>query len=114
MTISTVIPPVYDLPIPQRATLRETIRLPFDGTGKTAFAQIWKDFKRRKLILELDVAVLATTPNFTIELQGEWTETRLITKNAFWDLLIVNTDGTREHWLTGEAILSEAVTEVAT
>jgi hypothetical protein len=113
MTVSTVIPAVYDLPIPQRATLRETIRLPFNGTGKTAFAQIWKDFKRRTLILQLDIAILATSPKLTIELQAEWNETRLITKSAVWDLLIVNADGTREHWVTGEASLSEAVTEAA-
>lgn len=111
MTTSTVIPAVYDLPIPQRATLRETIRLPFNGTGKTVFAQIWKDFKRRTLILQLDIVILATSPKLTIELQAEWSETRLITKNAVWDLLIVNADSTREHWVTGETILSEAVTE---
>ena len=111
MTADTIIPATYNLPIPQRATLRATIRLPFDGTGKTVYAQVWKDFKRRTLILELDVAVKATTPKLTVELQAEWTETRLIKKDAVWDLLVVNADTTREHWLTGNAVLSEAVTE---
>lgn len=111
MTVDTVVPAVYDLTIPQRATLRARIKMPFAGTGKTAYAQIWKDFRRRALVLDLSVVVIASTPNLFIELRAEWDETKIIQGDAVWDLLIVNTDGTREHWLTGDAILSPAVTE---
>lgn len=111
MTADTVIPFTYSLVIPQRATLRTTFRLPFDGRGKSVYAQVWKDFSRRTLILDLDVEVIERTPRFVVEVQAEWEDTALVKRDAVWDLLVVNADGTREHWISGPASLSEAVTE---
>lgn len=114
MTTSTINPAVFDLLIPQRATLRERIRLPFDGTGRSAYAQVWKNLKRSELVLELDVTVNGRTPKFDITIGAEWEQTRLISRDAVWDLLVVNADGSRDHWLTGSAVLSARVTEAVT
>lgn len=111
MTASTVIPATYKLVIPQRATLRQRFRLPFDGTGKTPYAQIWKNYKRTTLILQLDVTILANTPKLDLVLGADWNESRLINQEAVWDLLVVNADTTRDHWLTGPVVISYRVTE---
>ena len=114
MTTSTVKPATFDLLIPQRATLRERIVLPFDGTERSAYAQVWKNLRRTELLFDLDVTVNDRTPEFDITIGAEWEQTRLMGKNAVWDLLVVNADGTRDHWLTGVALLSARVTEVTT
>jgi hypothetical protein len=112
VTSATVLPAQYTLVIPQSATLRERIELPFDGTGKTAVAQVWESYTATSPLFSLDVTVVDTTPLMIIELTADWEVTRTVTKNAVWDLLVINDDDTRDHWLKGRALLSERVTEV--
>lgn len=111
MTTSTVVPGVYDLIIPQRATLRKTITLPALSSVSGIYAKIFSDEKRTRPILDLDVEIIETSPKYKIILKAEWDETRAITKDGFWDLLVVYSDTTRDHFLTGAAILSVRGTE---
>ena len=111
MTTSTVVPAEYTLVIPQRATLRETIELPFAGTGKAVVAQVWNNAKRGTLLFELDVEVLEASPLLTVAISAPWTVTREVRKGGVWDLLVINADDTRDHWLSGPEELDERVTE---
>lgn len=112
MTDATVIPATYALVIPRKATLREQFEFPFDGTGKTVLAQVWKDWTSESPLFSLTVTVLQSTPTLKIKVEAPWQTTATVTEDAVWDLLIVNSDGTRDHWLRGPAPLDERVTEV--
>jgi hypothetical protein len=112
MTSATVIPATYALVIPQKATLREEFEFPFSGSGKTVVAQVWSSgCEPRELLFQLTVVVTQLTPTLKVRLEAPWTVTKTVTKDAAWDLLIINSDGTRDHYLRGPAPLDERSTE---
>ena len=111
MTTSTVIPAQYTLVIPQGATLRERFELPFNGTGKTVLAQVWASYSAKAPLFALTVTVVETSPKLVVDVTAPWETTRDVRANAVWDLLVINADDTRDHWVKGPAVLSERVTE---
>jgi hypothetical protein len=110
MTEATVIPPIYELVIPQRATLRETFELPFDGQGKTVEAQIWTSYERTRLICDLQVEVIQQSPTLIVDVIANWEDLAGVSGSGVWDLAVNNADGTRDHWLKGPAYVDRRAT----
>lgn len=107
--MSRVLPGIYTLVIPQRATLEEPIALeletengfePVNLTGFTIIAQVWKDEKRHTKLADLTV-------NYTDRAMGSFVlsltraQTRAITAGGFWDLLVIEPSGAADYWLEG-------------
>ena len=113
----SVIPPTYDLTIPQRATFEETFTLPFDCTGKTVLAQVWNERHTTMLLAfetiwidRAETAGAETKGRF--KLRAEWEQTSQVTKNGLWDLLVIDdATGDRQFWLQGKALLDTGQTE---
>jgi hypothetical protein len=111
-------PGSYTLRVPQRATLEESITLKVSGeplnlTGYTVLAQIWKDEKRRIKIADLTVIYVSRTLG-QIQLTLSRSQTRQITKDGYWDLLVIEPSGSADYWLEGEAILDIGLTDNVT
>lgn len=111
-------PATYDLLIPQRASLRELIRVPYDGTEAQVFASVWDSEKRRRKYLDLDATWInrrevlsSTSVRATVQLSASWEDTREITKDGYWDLLWVWPDGLRDYILEGKALINLNATE---
>ena len=114
-------PATYVLRIPQRASLREVIRVPFDGSGCEAFVEVWDSDKRRRKLLDLTVEWVdrneewdpldPTKIRATLALTATWEETRAVTKDGYWDLLWVWPDEERDYVLEGPAVVNRGVTE---
>lgn len=105
--MSRIRPANYTLVIPQRATFEEDITLKADGlplnlTGYTVVAQIWKDEKRRHLIVDLVVTYVDRVAG-KILLSLPRSVTRTINKSGFWDLLVIEPGGAADYWLEGTA-----------
>lgn len=117
----TVLPAIYNLVIPQRASLRETFRIPYDGTNAEVYASMWDSDKRRKQLLSFSIEWIDRYEEWdpddpskvrsTIIMTATWEQTRLITKNGYWDLLWVWPDETRDYLLEGSTIINKNVTE---
>jgi hypothetical protein len=118
----TVVPGEYKLVIPQRATLEETFWLPFDATGCEFYASVWTNEKRESVLLNLEVIVdevlvIGEDPEnplseeCKIRVRADWDDTKTVTKNGYWDLLVVQTNGDRDFYLNGPAVLDRNVTE---
>lgn len=117
----TIQPANYTLVIPQRASLRERIRVPYDGRGVEVVAGVWDSDKRRKQLLSLDVEWIdryeewdpddQTRIRSTFILAAPWQETKLVVKNGYWDLLWVWEDGLRDYLIEGSAIVNRNATE---
>jgi hypothetical protein len=116
-------PATYELLVPQRASLSETIRVPFDGTGVVAVAQVWDSDKRRRLFLDLTVTWInrreqwdntdPTKIRATLNLFAGWQQTRAVIKPGYWDLLWVWPDGLRDYILEGPTTVNLNVSEAA-
>jgi hypothetical protein len=106
----TVKPATYDLRIPQRATLRIQLKLPFSCVGRTLIAQVW-DARRSTLMLTLDVEWIDQAEG-EFYLVADRDETRAVTKDGIWDLLVIN-DATDEgdYWLEGAAVLDTGASD---
>jgi len=106
----TIKPATYNLRIPQRATLRQPMKLPFSCVGKTVVAQIWDQARTEKL---LDLAV-----EWTDRAAGEFNlyatrqQTELVERSGVWDLLVID-DATddADYWLEGTANLDRGYSE---
>lgn len=126
----TVVPGVYELVIPQRATLEEgPIWLPFDGTPIFAadppagiYASVWVNDKRTAKLLDLEVivddeVVIGDDPEnpdsveCRIRLRADWAVTRAVKRSGYWDLLVVWPNGDRDYYLEGPATINRNVTE---
>jgi hypothetical protein len=108
-------PANYTLHIPQRATLEEPITLKAGGvalnlTGYTVLAQIWKDENRRTKLADLTVTYVNRVLG-QIKLSLTRAQTRLITQNCFWDLLVIEPGGAADYWLEGLAMLDPGLTD---
>lgn len=112
MTTATVIPAEYALIIPQRATLREVIEFPFAWNAHQAYAQVFTNYARNTLIAELDIEDLEFAPNWKIAISAPWDAFTVMFQDGVWDLLVVNEDGSRDHYLKGPAIIDFRVSEV--
>lgn len=111
-------PATYNLLIPQRASLSETIRVPYDGTGAQVFASVWDSEKRRRKYLDLDVTWInrrevlsSSSVRATFQLSAAWEDTRQITKDGYWDMLWVWPDDLRDYILEGKAVVNLNATE---
>lgn len=114
-------PATYSLVIPQRASLEETIRVPYDGTGCDVYAQVWDSDRRRRLLLNLTTTWVnrkelwdpldPTKIRATIKVTATWEQTRAVTKDGYWDLLWKWPDGLRDYLLEGAVELNRNVTE---
>lgn len=113
-------PANYDLLVPQRASLEETFRFPYDGIGSQIFASIYDNEKQRRKYLDLDVTwinrlqiINPTTVKSTVKISASWEDTKQITKDGYWDLLWVWPNGKRDYLLEGRAVLNLNVSEAA-
>lgn len=116
-------PATYNLRIPQRASLSEVIRVPYDGTGAEVFASIWDSPKRRRKFLDLSVTWIDRYDTWVpsdpskvrsvFRVHATWEETKTVTKDGYWDLLWVWPDGLRDYLLEGDATINLNVTEEA-
>ena len=116
----TILPAKYNITIPQRATFRIQITLPFDCTNYTVEAQVWDKVRLRKY-LDFDVewvdraeVVPDTDP---VEYKGrfnlfaDWEDTSLVRESGQWDLLVVDDiSGDRYYYLEGTAKLDPGYT----
>lgn len=117
----TTQPANYTLVIPQRASLREKFRFPYDGRNAEIYAAVWDSDKKRKKFLPLGVEWInryeewdpndQTKVRSTVVLSASWEATKLVTKNGYWDLLWVWPDGLRFYPLDGTAIVNRNATE---
>jgi hypothetical protein len=114
-------PVTWDLIIPQRASLEEIFRFPYDGTGCSAFAQIYDSDRRRLKILDLTVTFLdryeewdpedLTKIRSTVKVTATWEQTRAVVKDGYWDFLWVWPDGLRDYLIEGQAPVNLGITE---
>lgn len=114
-------PAIYTLQIPQRASLSEIIRVPYDGTGVTVLASVWNSDKRQRKFLDLSIQWIdryeewdpldSTKIRSTLSITADWEQTREIKKNGYWDLLWIWEDETRDYILEGPAIVNRNATE---
>lgn len=114
-------PATYGLAIPQRASLVEVVRLPYDGTGCDVYAEVWDSDKRRKKLLSLTVEWLERAEFWdendedavraTIRLSATWEQTKAVVKDGYWDLLWVWPDEQRDYLIEGPATVNLNATE---
>jgi hypothetical protein len=103
-----VVPGRYDITIYQRATFTKDVILPIDITGHEVFAQIW-DEKRRNKVADFEVTVIDAVDGH-IRLTIDWQDTTPLKKPAFWDLMVVYNDDTRDYWLEGAVTIDPGLT----
>ena len=107
----SVIPGKLKLRIPQRASLRLEVTLPFDCTDKEVAAQVW-DKARECLLLQLKIEWI-DRPNGLLVVKAPWSMTARVKENGYWDLLVVDTiSGSRDYYLEGETYLDPGYTEL--
>lgn len=110
-------PANYILRIPQRATLEELMVLKAGGiavnlTGYTVMASIWKDDGRNQKIADLTVTYVNRSIG-QIKLSLTRSQTRLIGRSGYWDMLVIEPAGTADYWLEGQAVLDTGLTDDA-
>ena len=98
----------YDITIHQRATFTRDIILPIDLTGHDVFAQIW-DEKRRTKIQDFEVEIIDAAEG-QIRIVIDWQNTTPLKKAAFWDLMVVYDNDTRDYWLEGAVTIDPGLT----
>lgn len=110
-----ITPATYNLSIPQNATFSKTFQLkdstgtPLNLTGYNVTAQIWTSDKNDKLADFSVTWVDRTIGKFTLSLPA--TTTDAIGQSGVWDMLVSSSDGTKDYWLRGRAILEVGYTE---
>lgn len=117
----STVPATYTLYIPQRASLSETIRVPYDGTDVEVYASVWDSDARKRKYLDLTVTWVdryeewdpedPTAIRATFTLSADWEDTKRVTKSGYWDLLWVWPDGLRDYILQGPATVDLNATE---
>jgi hypothetical protein len=113
------------LPIDQAGSISQTFQFYFDGTGLTAYAEIWNKNNTVKLldlttswIVRSEVgswskafAINGVVHTFTytvrcsLNISATPTQTASIKEDGFWDLLLVFPDGSRFYQTRGPAPL---------
>lgn len=110
-------PAIYTLRIPQRATLEEWLTLkaagvPVNLNGFTVIAQIWEDERRRAKLSDLTVTYVNRGLG-QIKLSLTRSQTRLICRSGYWDMLVIEPAGTADYWLEGQAVLDTGLSDDA-
>lgn len=97
-------PARYDITIPQRATFRLRLRLKgVNATGYQLVAQVWN---RQRTIKFADMtATWIDQATGLFELVLQYPATTAVTKDGWWDLLVIEPGGDRYYWLEGMAWL---------
>lgn len=102
-------PARYDITIYQRATKRIRFTLPFDCTGYSIEAQIWS-IRRVQKYIDFDVEWIDQAGG-EFDLVADFSQTRLLSKNGKWDLMVISPSGDRDYWVEGDAIMDPGFTE---
>jgi hypothetical protein len=115
--MARISPATYTLRIPQRATLEEPMTLKAGAppvamnlTGYTVLAQIWRDERRRVKLADLTVTYVNRSLG-QIRLSLTRSQTRLLDRGGFWDLLVIEPSGAADYWLEGPAVLDVGLTD---
>ena len=105
-----VTPPLYDITIPRRATFRQRFQLPFDCTGHELYGQVWTTVRRTRKLMDFSVEWNdQDTGDF--DLVGDSVDTQKVSKDGYWDLLVVYPDGESDYWIRGTATVATGYTE---
>jgi hypothetical protein len=102
MTARMVTPAVYPITIPRRATYRQRFQLPFDCTGHDLYAQVWTTIRRTKKLLDFSIEWIDQADG-VFDLVGDSPDTERVSKDGYWDLLVVYPNGESDYWLRGPA-----------
>jgi len=124
----TIIAAVYNLTIPQGATFRQRIRLPFDCSQVEVFAQVW-DKRRTTKLLDFEVEWIDRQEEVpdsdpaeyrgVFDLEAPWDDTLAVPgvglkliQVGIWDLLVVRDDNCeRDYYLQGAVFVDPRATE---
>lgn len=79
-------------------------------TGYTVLASIWRNEKRTEKLTDLTVSYVNRATG-SIKLSLSRAQTRAITRSGFWDLLVIQPDGTADYWMEGPATLDIGLTD---
>lgn len=104
-------PARYDLPIYQRASFRRRFKLPFNCTGHEVEAQVWSARRVTKLV-QFDVEWVDREKG-EFDLVADFSQTRSVTRNGEWDLMVIYPNGERYYWVEGAALFDRGYTEPA-
>jgi hypothetical protein len=105
-----VLPGTYNITIPRRATFRQRFQLPFDCTGYELYAQVWTTVRRTRKLMDFSVEWNdQATGDF--DLVADSADTQKVSKDGYWDLLVVNSDGESNYWIRGTATVATGYTE---
>jgi hypothetical protein len=124
----SITPARYDLTIPQGATFRQRIRLPFDCSQVEAFAQVWGKRRTTKLLdfavewIDRQEEVPGSDPakfRGVFDLEAPWDDTLALPgvglnliQVGIWDLLVVQDDNCeRDYYLQGAVFVDPRATE---
>lgn len=103
-------PGTWNIEIPRRATFRQRFQLPFDCTGHELYAQVWTTVRRTRKLLTFSIEWIdQATGEF--DLVGESSDTQKVTRDGYWDLLVVYPNGESDYWLRGAATVEAGYTE---
>lgn len=83
---------------------------PVNLNGYTVLASIWRDERRREKLADL-LVVYVNRALGSIKLRLPHTVTRLVVRDGFWDLLVIEPSGDRDYWLEGQADLDIGLTD---
>lgn len=105
-----VTPGTHNITIPRRATYRQRFQLPFDCTGHQLYAQVWTTSRRTRKLMDFSIEWIdQDTGEF--DLVGESIDTQRVSKNGYWDLLVVYPSGESDYWIRGTATVDNGFTE---
>jgi hypothetical protein len=102
-------PAQLSITIHQRATFRQQFTLPFDCTGHTVIAQVWKE-KRRSLLFQFTVEWVDQSEG-SFYLVADYEDTTKMTKDGVWDLMVVYPNTERFYWVEGAAVIDFGISD---
>jgi len=107
-------PALYNISIPQNATYKLDFQfkgsdgVPLNMTGYQVLAQLWTINKFKKLGQFTVTWVDRSIGKITLSLNT--TDTANISTVGYWDLLVINPDGTKDYWVRGKTALAVGYT----
>jgi hypothetical protein len=105
-----VTPGTYPITISRRATYRQRFQLPFDCTGYSLFAQVWTTIRRTKKLMDFSIEWVDQAGG-EFDLVGASADTQRVSRNGYWDLLVVAPSGESDYWIRGTATIEQGYTQ---
>lgn len=105
-----VTPGTWNITIPRRATFRQRFQLPFNCTGHSLYAQMWTTVRRTRKLMDFSVEWIDQV-NGDFELVADSIDTQNVSRNGYWDLLVVAPSGESDYWIRGTATVDQGYTE---